>query len=244
MIHADGSSGTEEMEVLREHELTVLINDKPVMRLICTRDHLKELVTGRLYTDRMINAPDEIASLFFCRYENEAMVFLEPDIMLNEAVREDKSCCTGNRVYYTADSRREMKKPAGLQWKPEWIFSMAERFKTETGLHRRTQGTHSCLLARAGEIIFECEDIGRHNAIDKVVGYGLLNAIPLSECMIYTSGRVPVDMAEKVISAGIPVLASKSVPTAEAAALAHEYGLTLICRAHTDSLTMVNNSYT
>ena len=56
---------------------------------------------------------------------------------------------------------------------------------------------------------FKAEDIGRHNAVDKAVGYAVLNDIPLSGCMIFTSGRVPVDMVEKVIVAGIPVLVSK-----------------------------------
>ena len=70
--------------------------------------------------------------------------------------------------------------------------------------------------------------------MDKAVGYALLNGIPLSECMVFTSGRVPVDMVEKVIAAGIPVLVSKSVPTAESVELAKKYNLTLICKAWPD----------
>ena len=81
---------------------------------------------------------------------------------------------------------------------------------------------------------FKAEDIGRHNAVDKAVGYAVLNDIPLSECMIFTSGRVPVDMVEKVIVAGIPVLVSKSVPTAESVELAEECNLKLICKAWPD----------
>ena len=71
------------------------------------------------------------------------------------------------------------------------------------------------------------------------MGFALLNGIPLPECVAYTSGRVPVDMTEKAIAAGLPVLVSKATPTAESAALAKEYGLTLICRAWEDRYEMV-----
>ena len=202
-------------------------------------DHLKELVTGRLFTDGIIDDVKEIASMYFCRSENEASIFLDHDIKWDETVREDKSCCTGNRVYYTGQGRRELKKLAALQWKSEWIFAMAKRFRDGHKLHALTQGTHSAMLSRGDEIISDFEDIGRHNAIDKAVGYALLNGIPTGECIIYTSGRVPVDMAEKVIASGIPVLASKSVATAGACGLAKEYGLTIITRAHPDSMEII-----
>ena len=239
LIFPNGRNESKETEVLREHILTVIINEKPVMRLVCTKDHLKELVTGRLFTDRIINDSREIASLYFCRYETEASVFLDHDVQWDETIKEDKSCCTGNRVYLAGQGRRKLKKLVPLEWKTEWVFAMAERFRYGTKLHDLTQGTHSCILSRGNEIVFECEDIGRHNAIDKAVGYALLNGIPSAECIIYTSGRVPVDMAEKVIASGIPILASKSVPTAEACELAKEYGLTIISRAHTDSMEIV-----
>lgn len=235
-IYADGKSETKETELLKEHELTVIVNEKPVMKLICTKDHLNELVTGRLFTDGIIDEAKDIEKLFFCRYGSEASVFIKGIIQWDDLVREDKSCCTGNRIYHEAQNKRELKKLIRPEWKYERIFSLIGHFKDGAGLHEITQGTHSCLLAKEQELIFRCEDIGRHNAIDKAVGYALMNDIPLKECIVYTSGRVPVDMAEKVIAAGIPILASKSVPTAEACGLAEKYGLTIIGRAHTDSI--------
>ena len=85
-------------------------------------------------------------------------------------------------------------------------------------------------------MLFSCEDIGRHNAIDKAVGYGLKEQIPLSECILYTSGRVPVDMAGKSIAAGVPILVSKQAPTAQAVELARRYGLVIIGSAYPDSM--------
>ena len=131
-----------------------------------------------------------------------------------------------------------MKKLPKHNWKPEWIFTLSEEFKNIKGIHDLTGGSHICILAREGKTLHVSEDIGRHNAVDKAVGYALNNDIPLHECMLFTSGRVPVDMAEKVIAAGVPVLVSKSVPTAEAVELAKEYGLTLICRAWPDKFEL------
>ena len=113
---------------------------------------------------------------------------------------------------------------------------MADAFAEGTPLHGITFATHSCLLARKDEILFSCEDIGRHNALDKVIGYALRNQIDLHECMVYSSGRIPTDMVMKAITAGIPVLSSKASPTTEAIELATQYDLTLICAARRDRM--------
>lgn len=81
-----------------------------------------------------------------------------------------------------------------------------------------------------GEIVFQCEDIGRHNALDKTIGYALRRGIDLTNCAVYSSGRMPVDMVRKVIRAGIPLLVSKEQPTWEAVELAKSCQLVLIGR--------------
>ena len=240
LILPDGSRTVKETEVLKEHGLTLIVNEQRVARLICTRGNLRELVTGRLFTEGFIERADEIKKIWFCPHETEARVFLDHDAEFGKLLRDDGSCCIGNRAFLENIGRKPPEKLTPAVWEPQWIRSMASHFKEGMSLHKKTQGTHSCLLGRGADIVFECEDIGRHNAVDKAVGYALINGIPVSECILYTSGRVPVDMVSKVISAGIGVLASKSVPTAEAVDLAAEYGLTLICRAHEDSIQVMN----
>ena len=93
-----------------------------------------------------------------------------------------------------------------------------------------THAVHSCLLLRAGRILYRCEDLGRHNALDKAVGCALTEGVPLAECVLFTSGRVPVDMVRKAIRAGVPALVSKSMPTVQSLELAEEYGLKLFIR--------------
>ena len=96
-------------------------------------------------------------------------------------------------------------------------------------LYRATRSVHSCLVLYRGEIVCQCEDLGRHNAMDKAVGRMMLEGIPLAECVLYTSGRVPVDMVRKAIRAGVPALVSKSMPTVQSLALAARYRMQLLC---------------
>ena len=84
-------------------------------------------------------------------------------------------------------------------------------------------------MLHEGRIHCACEDIGRHNALDKAVGSVLLAGVPLSECVLYTSGRVPMDMVRKAIRAGVPALISKTMPTIQSLELAAEYGLQFVC---------------
>ncbi|MCR4807189.1 MAG: formate dehydrogenase accessory sulfurtransferase FdhD [Lachnospiraceae bacterium] len=234
VLYPDGREEDGERAVISEHLLTVIINEQPVYRLVCTASDLKELVAGRLLTDGIISKADDIYKIYFCKYENEASVFLNNDIAWEESIMKVPTCCTGNRTFAVKEQENKLRKLSGHEWKREWVFNLTEEFSKGSSIHDKTGGSHVCILAREGKTLYVSEDIGRHNAVDKAVGYALLNDILLSECMLFTSGRVPTDMVEKVIAAGIPVLVSKSVPTKESVKLAHEYGLTLICRAWPD----------
>lgn len=233
-LYPDGTKQPGEAEVVSEHILDVIVNETPVYSLVCSKTNLKELVVGRLFTDGVIEGPDDIDRIFFCRYENEASVFLKKDVRWEGIpVVRNITCCTGNRVF-ASSNRPELKKLAKKQWNMDWVFDLAREFAKDSELHSRTGGTHSCILSVEGTPVFTAEDIGRHNAVDKAVGHMILNRISPGDCMLFTSGRVPTDMVEKVIAAGIPFLVSKSVPTKESVEMAARYGLTLIGRARPD----------
>ncbi len=212
VLSFDGQTKTKEITVICEHTLNVIVNDHHVYMIVCTKDHLRELVVGRMFTDGLIVKKEDIENIAFCKNENEV--------------------CVGADV--KTEQERVLRTLPECDLKKEWIFKLAEEFSHGAPIHDNTGASHICILARHGETLFISEDIGRHNAVDKAVGYAVINDIPLSECMIFTSGRVPVDMVKKIIAAGIPVLVSKSVPTAESVKLAEEYNLNLICRAWPD----------
>ena len=208
-VYADGREEQKSEMVICEHALDLVIDGKPFARIICTRRELREMIVGRLLTQRLIGGADDIEELSFTEDETKAEV----------RIRAGK----GPRALYRIEQT-----PA---WRSEWVFALARRFQTGMPLHDETFSTHSAFLMRKGEILYGCEDISRHNAVDKVIGHALTGGVPLSTCILFTSGRVPKDMTEKTVAAGIPMLVTKAAASADAIRFAREYGLTLICHA-------------
>lgn len=243
-ISRDGQLISKQEQILKEHLIDVYLNDHLTMKLVCLPQYLTELVLGRLLTERIIDSISDIEQIYICEYGKRAKVYLNrtsktlpQNIENNLFIEITPTCCTGNHIlndYFV--SGQTPKTVPSINWKPDWIFQMADAFADGMPLHSTTFATHSCLLARNGQILFSCEDIGRHNALDKVIGYALRNQIDLCECIVYSSGRIPTDMAMKAIYAQIPILASKASPTVEAIELAKEYHLTLICAARRDRM--------
>lgn len=212
-ICRDGKVVREEQEVLSEHGINIEINKEKKIKLVCSPQYLTEVVLGHLYTEGIVDGVCDIESLSLNGDGDKAEVVLK-----------------------TGKSVREKGPVVPIAWKPEWIFAIADRFSEGMPLHQKTWATHSCFLVREDKILFACEDIGRHNAFDKVIGYALRNGIDLTKCMVYSSGRIPSDMAKKAIMAGVPVLAAKAVPTLSALKLAEDYHLTLIGAARKDCM--------
>ncbi|MCR5775625.1 MAG: formate dehydrogenase accessory sulfurtransferase FdhD [Lachnospiraceae bacterium] len=226
VYHHDGRTQNESRMLLKEYVLDLTVNDKPWKKIVCTKQYLEELITGRLYTEGLISGVDDLIGKEIDADKGEGRVRLKNGAGSDREGMADNDPCR--------DLPGSKTIPA-TGFRPEWIFSLAALFSEDAELHRMTGGTHICFLAREGEMLFSCEDISRHNALDKAVGHGLIAGESLSDCMLYTSGRVQADTMKKVILAGIPILISKSVPTAEAAAMAGEYGITLISKAYRDS---------
>ncbi len=248
-IGRDGERHTDSEAVLTEHVIDVYLNDRLTMKLICIPQFLTELVLGRLLTEGIIDGAKDVEQIYICEHGLRARVLLREKNLENASMPDDASgepftettpsCCTGNHIlndYFL--TKREVKPVKPIPWRCEQIFDLADRFHAGMPLHGQTFATHSCFLAKDGELLFQCEDIGRHNALDKAIGYALRCDIPLTECIVYSSGRIPTDMAMKAIRAGIPVLSSKASPTAEAIALAKAYGLTLVCAARRDRMKL------
>ena len=248
ILYRDGRSENKNEMLIAEHLIHVYVNDVLTMKLVCTPQYLTELVLGRLLTEGMIRSAEDVLSIYICEHGARARVFLvdaalekNPDeakpLSSDRYVEQDPTCCTDNHVLNDTFLRYQHLFPLpATDVRAAEVFALADHFKKGSALHSLTGGAHSCTLAIKGTIRFTCEDIGRHNALDKAIGFALRNGLPLSESMVYSSGRIPVDMARKAILAGIPVLVSKAVPTRQAVTLAREYGLTLLCSARSDTI--------
>ncbi|MBR3307496.1 MAG: formate dehydrogenase accessory sulfurtransferase FdhD [Lachnospiraceae bacterium] len=238
LFSRDGKRREVRESLIHEHFTEISVNCTPVLKLACTGDHLKELVIGRLYTEGMIDGTGEVERLFICGQGLNAEVSLKKKVEFGAVTEREPSCCTGNKMLASVVGGRKMKPLPETEPDEKAVFALADRFKEDSALHRATFGTHSCYIYLPDGSIECFEDISRHNAMDKAVGYALLNDIKLSECMLYTTGRVPEDMVRKAVMAGVPVLISKAVPTDASVRLAAEYGLTLICSAWPDSFKL------
>lgn len=227
-----------ECDLLVEHTLEVVINGVTVLNLVCTPSDLPELILGRLFTEGIILGCDEVEEIHLNYRQDRAEITLrrEEDPAAPEQdehyVETLLTSCPDNRLLCNRYCVQQPLRPLiPIRWDREWIFSLARILERGTELYCLTRGAHSCSLSVDGDALYLCEDIGRHNALDKVVGCALRDGVDLRHAVLYTSGRVPTDMARKVIRAGIPVMASKTVPTQSAVEMARKYRLTLLCMA-------------
>ena len=193
----------------------------------CTPSFLPEMVLGHLLTEGLILSGEDVISLEVFRDRGEALAVLrECAPFFSQGQTADGTGRSVPEKLPPAELRPADLHPEPLL-RPEWIRGMEERVMEETELRALTHAVHSALLSHHGEIVFAAEDIGRHNAVDKAAGFALRNGIPLGECLLYTTGRMPSDMVMKAVRAGIPVLAGGKGPTAEGLRAAKKYGLAL-----------------
>ena len=197
-----------EAAVSTEHTAALYVNEQPAFRVVCTPELLPQLALGRLLTEGWIASAGEVEQIAVCAEGLKISVHLtHPLTARSAAAQEVSSCCTDNITLGSPVELLPLRSAPHLDLPPEWVDAV---------LHR-------------GRILCACEDIGRHNALDKAVGSVMLAGVPLHECILYTSGRVPVDMVRKAIRAGVPALVSKTMPTVQSLELAQEYGLQLLC---------------
>lgn len=220
-----------ERTLAAEHAAAILVNEQPAFRVVCTPELLPQLALGRLLTEGWITSADEVERVAVCAQGLKISVQLRhPLAAAEQAGQEVPSCCTDNLTLASPVRLPPLAPVPQREIPAAWVDALADAMGQGLPLYRATHAVHSCLLLRAGKILYRCEDLGRHNALDKAVGCALTEGVPLAECVLFTSGRVPVDMVRKAIRAGVPALVSKSMPTVQSLELAEEYGLKLFIR--------------
>lgn len=259
IVSADGTveEGTKDRVVL-EHFMELYLDERLIAKLVCTPTELDKMVIGRLISEGIIlakTAKNDIDNIYICEQGRRAKVYLanaelakqykdrlsaKNQVDSKEVVTEP-TCCTGNQMLIENVYEDFLQILPNTHWENEWIFAMAEAFSKGSAIHKSTKGTHSCYLGVEGRIVYAAEDLGRHNAMDKCIGHMILEGLAPSQCILFTTGRVPTDMVKKAVAAGIPVLVSKAVPTDAAIEMAKEYHLNLICKAWPDRFVVYNS---
>lgn len=209
--------------ILREFLLDININSKPIVKLLCIEKDLRELVYGYLITENIVKAQD-IENVTVNFEKNSCNVILHNvDNTPSHATTESGDY---KNIPYNFKNRDEKVVP--VDWKEEDLLRISNYNLSGSKLFKETGNVHSVVLAKNGEIICQCDDIGRYNAFDKAVGTCALKGENLSELIAFTSGRIPSSIVQKCINSGISVIVSRSAPTDVSLELAQKYNLSII----------------
>lgn len=220
----------EETVVAVEIPLTFVVNDHEVATLMCTPSHLKAYTYGFLFTSGLIKSAQDILD-YACdekkwRVDIQVKNFIDPDLL---GQRVYTSGC-GKGVMYTSMMELSSRHPIDSQIRVngEAIIAAIHWLQRCSELHNQTGGVHSAAVSMNGDLPeFHIDDIGRHNAVDKIIGTLLLNQTDTTRLMLLTTGRISSEILHKARRLSIPILASRGAPTHQSILLAREMGITL-----------------
>ena len=218
--------------VTRELPLTIILNNQELVTLLCSPKNLKYLAVGFLSSEGLIKGKDEIKSITLDDKKGVVRIQTQEDTgFSNELIFKrfiTSGCGKGASFYSVADLQGQTRIESQMTISAREILNLVREFQHRSQIYRTTGGVHSAALCdRTGSLVF-AEDIGRHNAIDKIFGQCLLEDMPTDEHLIVTSGRISSEILLKVAKRNIPILISKSAPTDLGVSLADELGITLI----------------
>ncbi|MEX1299489.1 MAG: formate dehydrogenase accessory sulfurtransferase FdhD [Desulfotignum sp.] len=227
----DNSLFAEDTRVAAEVPVTLEVNGREIATLMCTPSHLKAFACGFLVTSGFIQSADDIIafSLDETKWlaDIEVRELVDPDLL---GQRVYTSGC-GKGVMYTTMMELSSRHPiqSDVQIRGSDIIEVIRWLQHCSDLHRITGGVHSASASIEGQIPdFFIDDIGRHNAVDKVLGTLLLEKIDCSRIMLACTGRISSEIVHKARRLEIPVLASRGAPTHQSILLAREMGITLV----------------
>jgi FdhD protein len=239
--------------VVTEEPLQISLHGEPLSVVMRTPGHDIELCLGLMYAEGIVRALREVRLIRISaesgeteKGEMESAVRVDADLLESNQVDVhpagaprrkpersmlSSSACGVCGTVLIEDLRRDLAPlPDGPEIEPSILPGLVEQLRAGQGVFDRTGGLHAAgLFTAAGELVHLREDVGRHNAVDKIVGRSLIDgALPASSSILIVSGRAGYEIVQKSISAGIPVLAAVGAPSSLAVALAREFNQTLV----------------
>jgi FdhD protein len=214
--------------VARDIAFCIFINGEPFKTLITSPDKLRELAIGYIFTEGMIKNLNEVNSIdidgFKTYIELEEVNIDESELLRNSLIT---TACASNAGTVDSDLEK-LRVSEKIDYEPEIILEAISSLNKMSKIFLKTGGTHSALLINPdGSRYSHAEDVGRHNAIDKVIGGGLQKGFNLNEFILCTSGRLSSEMVLKAARAKVPVVCSISAPLVSGINVAERTGITL-----------------
>ncbi len=218
--------------VIRESPLTIIFNNRELTTLLCSPADRRYLAVGFLFSEGLLEDKDEIKRVItdnrrgVVRVETTSDVELPEELLFKRVITS--GCGRGVSFYNAFDAQEREKIDSTVSLSPELIIRLVREFQQRSELYRLTGGVHGAALAdETGVKVFH-EDIGRHNAIDKVFGECILKGIATKDSIIVTSGRISSEILHKISRGLVPVIVSRSAPTSLAVRLADDWGITMV----------------
>ncbi|MFM1813325.1 MAG: hypothetical protein RLZ98_20 [Pseudomonadota bacterium] len=231
-IDNDGNRIT--TRVVTERPLTLFLNGREIVTMMTIGDYPELLAVGYLLNQAMLRPEDEITAV---EYDDDLATVVvrtsgETDFEEKLKKKVQTSGCAQGTVF--GDLMEEFETIAlddGATLRTSWLYALTRKINTAPSLYLAAGAIHGCVLCRQDEPLVYMEDVGRHNAVDKIAGYMMLNGIRPEDKIFYTTGRLTSEMIIKTVKMRIPILVSRSGFTAWGVELAREANLTLVGRA-------------
>ena len=229
----DHTGAPVETRVIQEKPLTLYLNSQEIVTMMTIGDHPADLAVGYLLNQGMLHDDDQLTGI---DHDEELAVIVvrtarQTDYETKLKKRTQTSgCAQGTAFGDLMEGMAGLILPAATI-RTSWLYALTKAINTTPSLYLEAGAIHGCVLCAADKPLIYMEDVGRHNAIDKIAGAMFRKRIAGSDNIFYTTGRLTSEMVIKTVRMGIPILVSRSGFTAWGVELARSVGLTLIGRA-------------
>jgi FdhD protein len=223
-----------ETSVTVERPLTLYLNGQEIVTLMTVGDYPDCLAVGYLINQNMLTPDDEIAAVDYDEETETVVVRTARQTNFEEKLKKKtrtSGCAVGTVFGDVMEKFDDVVLDPHAKLRTSWLYALAKSINTTPSLYLEAGAIHGCVLCEEDRQLIYMEDVGRHNAVDKIAGYMALNGIGAKGKLFYTTGRLTSEMVIKTVQMGIPVLISRSGFTAWGVELARRADLTLIGRA-------------
>jgi FdhD protein len=223
-----------ETAVVVERPLTLFLNGQEIVTMMTIGDHPNYLAVGYLLNQNMLRADDAVTAIDYDEELETVVVRTKRKTDFEKKLRKKtltSGCAQGTVFGDLMEKFDEIRLDEAAILKTSWLYALSKKINTAPSLYLAAGAIHGCVLCEADRPLLYMEDVGRHNAIDKIAGYMHLNGIGPDGKIFYTTGRLTSEMVIKTVQMRIPILISRSGFTAWGVELARKAGLTLIGRA-------------
>jgi FdhD protein len=233
VVGLDHTGARADARVTVERPLTIFLNGQEIVTAMTIGDYPDYLAIGYLLNQNMLRADDTVTGVDYDEDLGVAVVRTERETDYEEKLKKkvQTSGCAQGTVFGDLMDLIENATLPSATLRTSWLYALTRKINTTPSLYLEAGAIHGCVLCQEDRPLVYMEDVGRHNAVDKIAGWMFLNDVPAHDKIFYTTGRLTSEMVIKTVKMGIPILVSRSGFTAWGVELARKAGLTLIGRA-------------